>query len=442
MAKVSRAQDKNVTSGFGPQSGQRYTYESLPTRTSIRVIEWPRELVATTDLRCSLRFIDLDDPDRPEFSALSYTWGGYNGVEADDTEALESLYTNTIVCDGQLLRVTENAHRALCELRWRGRAHLFWVDAVCINQDDVEERNSQVALMGQIYASAVRAMVWLGDDDKAAEDVFNLAVRVVSRKDNDDRLIDVPRMDQEIELQRFFSLDPTEATVKALLSVVVFFARPWFQRLWVVQEAVMAKNLYVICGKHTYDWDALVRLAHMDYPLPLPKGTAIEDTARRGFRGLNQMRLISSMRHEHGLTDMVHKFGSRSSKEKFAATLGIMIAAFSDTLASDSRDRVFAPLAITNRLCHDELEGNNALGLLVPNYADTVETTFLKAALFILEQSPSLYILSLCRGSRTSLSSEIPTWVPDFRVRSVQRSISSLIPGHATIHWTPYRQCK
>ena len=97
------------------------------------------------------------------YHALSYTWG---------SNVLDHRITVVSGESQQTLPITENAHTALRHIRHSNSVRLLWVDAICINQQDVEERNDQVARMADIYKSAEKVIVWLGPE----EDDSNLAI--------------------------------------------------------------------------------------------------------------------------------------------------------------------------------------------------------------------------------------------------------------------------
>ena len=88
---------------------------------------------------------------RPGFEALSYTWG----------ESLHDEYVE--VQDLIRIPITDNLARALRRLRHRTRPRDLWIDAVCVDQKNLEERSLQVAYMGEIYKRASRVIIWLGD---------------------------------------------------------------------------------------------------------------------------------------------------------------------------------------------------------------------------------------------------------------------------------------
>ena len=127
---------------------------------------------------------------------------------------------------------------------------------------------------------------------------------------------------------------------------------------------------------------------------------------------------------------MLTKIDFRSATRKLSATLHTLIEILQYNLASDSRDRIFAPLALATHLCEPGLSVQ-----LQPRYDEPVEQVFLTAARYILEQSFSLNLLGLCKGWGPSLSFNMPTWVPDFRTMSRQKSISSQLIGHAGLHF-------
>ena len=90
-----------------------------------------------------MRRVSLDDENI--FEALSYTWG--------DASQHSALY-----CNGKILSITANLEKALRYLRYQTEPRTLWVDAVCINQADIEELNQQVALMRDVYTNASRVV--------------------------------------------------------------------------------------------------------------------------------------------------------------------------------------------------------------------------------------------------------------------------------------------
>ncbi|KAF7522297.1 hypothetical protein G7054_g12191 [Neopestalotiopsis clavispora] len=155
------------------------------------------------------------------YEALSYYWG-----------SPEKIHTIT-VGDGSL-QITRNLHTALQSLRDYYIERIIWIDAVCINQDDAEDKGRQVQLMAEIYAKASRVVVWLenttGDPEIDTEAYNNSAGALreieyfATRLSNGDT-------DEEV---------PTQAIVGLL-------HRAWFRRIWVLQEVAAARHILIKC---------------------------------------------------------------------------------------------------------------------------------------------------------------------------------------------------
>jgi hypothetical protein len=131
-----------------------FQYRSLQTTPQeFRLVQIQPGALASS-ISCTLRHAYLKDP--PSFEALSYAWG-------------DPRDTISIFLDGQTFSVTNSLESALRHLRWEDAVRTFWIDAICINQLDREERSQQVRFMSKLYTAAERTMVWLGpEDDDAA----------------------------------------------------------------------------------------------------------------------------------------------------------------------------------------------------------------------------------------------------------------------------------
>jgi hypothetical protein len=131
------------------------------------------------------------------YEALSYVWGSEDKPQS-------------IVVDDRNLNITQNLHVVLLRLQDYRFSRIIWVDAVCINQADVKEKEHQIPLMAEIYANASRVLVWLGD----IEDSGDRALRAICHAD-------------ESYAKRLSHTEPYRPQILKLLQ------RPWFQRIWV-----------------------------------------------------------------------------------------------------------------------------------------------------------------------------------------------------------------
>jgi Heterokaryon incompatibility protein (HET) len=123
----------------------------------------------TSDIHGKLHTFKLGGA--PPFAALSYTWG-------------DPALTSTIYLDGQPFLVRPNLHAALVILRMRllldyhthnkdDRLQFLWIDAICIDQENIQERSHQVNMMSSIYSSAFLVVVWLGELDETFGSLLN-----------------------------------------------------------------------------------------------------------------------------------------------------------------------------------------------------------------------------------------------------------------------------
>jgi hypothetical protein len=124
-------------------------HPTLTTPRSIRLLRLKGSM--REQLTCEIFEASLDDA--PSYEALSYAW---------DAQTLDQ----SIKCNGQSTLVTQNCKAALRQLRFSMFPRILWIDAICIDQTSLEERNQQIQLMGEIYKSAKQVLVWIGEGDK------------------------------------------------------------------------------------------------------------------------------------------------------------------------------------------------------------------------------------------------------------------------------------
>jgi hypothetical protein len=125
-------------------------------------------------LKCTLHRVSLQSVQAPSYEALSYTWGNENDKRA-------------IVVNGYLVDVTFNLYSALCRLRREDGTRVLWIDALCINQTDLDERAQQVRLMRNIYTMCDQTVIWIGEP---LEDLLPTWEMHWSGDEHDDESID------------------------------------------------------------------------------------------------------------------------------------------------------------------------------------------------------------------------------------------------------------
>lgn len=165
--------------------------------------------------------------DEQKYEALSWCWG----EEKED-------YALLIKEDGLIFRksVRKELALALKNLRRASRVRYLWVDAVCIDQSNPNERNHQVQMMSRIYTRAKQACIWLGEADEESEIAFKFI------------------RDEMKELRNFDNISSNEQYLQKWKALMSLMQRGWFFRRWVVQEIALARAATVYCGRNSIPW--------------------------------------------------------------------------------------------------------------------------------------------------------------------------------------------
>lgn len=350
----------------------------------------------------------------PIYNALSYVWGDL---------ASAGKLGNTIMIDGHEFPVTANLLSALRHLRppFGARPTIFWVDAVCINQEDLDERRQQVSMMRDIYASADRVVIWLGDADDESDGVFDALPTLAAQscpkgiEKIDERLSDTMR-----RCSGFFSALPDH--------------RPWFSRVWIIQELAMAKrDPLVACGWKSVSWSTFMKawkliaraiFAEMDmiHRKELRGDVTASDTSPIGqvdgpAEGEEETEILAKIKIDilDDLYKVVQSEGGETLRKLF------LIARSSE--ATDPRDRIYALLGL---LKPDTLDPRSK-GFIDVDYRKPAAAVYADAMAHIFSQGDGPYFLSsiflpgvgasaphIPSLPATTAQPDLLSWVPDF----------------------------
>jgi hypothetical protein len=212
---------------------------------------------------CELVTLPLDEI-ADKFDALSYVWG-------------DAVLKQMIDVNGISIPVTRNLEAALRRVRSTSHTDLLWVDAVCINQLDTPEKNFQVMRMKDIYSKSKEVLVWLGDatldlaDDSSSVEgavhAMNLLESIHSVALSNELASD-PDPEHMVLKGNVAFEDPQTVGLPAVhdeawTDLKHFFKRPWFSRVWIIQEVASARKACIIVGKSAkMEW-AHVNIAAM-----------------------------------------------------------------------------------------------------------------------------------------------------------------------------------
>ncbi|KAM5366082.1 hypothetical protein ACJZ2D_010687 [Fusarium nematophilum] len=346
------------------------------------------EVLAESNYQISTSFqrVSLTDPALPAFVALSYVWGDLN-----DTLPLS-------VSEGTV-QVTRNLHEILECLSSANFTDLLWIDALCINQNDLSERAAQVALMGEIYSRASYVLAFLSP----LSGPYHLGLSFLEQAAADAEL------HYEPSLSPHNAVDGLNASSGLLRdSLIAFFAAPWWTRVWTVQEFVLAKRVVFKCGDRELD-AGIVRQAFDNLASHERKCCW---AARRAADGNARGFLDYPSEANGGLTVFaatlrINNLNTFVKTEVFGALdfLGA-ISLFRTRQCTDPRDRVFG-------LSGFYKEQQDAMPA---DYTLSTATIYQNLAMAVIERSQTLDVLShvLHGPSFQRRTTGLPSWVPDW----------------------------
>ena len=321
-----------------------------------------------------------------------------------------------IGCSGYSLLVTANCEAALRELRHPSETTKLWIDSICIDQarDAVKERNTQVALMGEIYKCAKRVVVWLGQSDIRIRVALDLVMQIASSPDGhtaQDRWQSQRRWRekaQEIsnsesmrlrlrgDLTSLFSDDAPEVKRESEDPLNALFQRSWFHRMWTVQEATLSwlDRIELRCGNIQMPWKYLVITVDALQVVGYKWGRWKEAMSLQ-----YQLTIYLTGQRYLGVKESLDDNSSDPHNDPLLFSILINARRKKST---DDRDKVFALYGLLK-----ELE----IPFPAPDYSRPVEDVYREAVISCMNYDKNLYILYHAPSDRRR--DGLPSWVPD-----------------------------
>ncbi|KAK5100735.1 hypothetical protein LTR24_000881 [Lithohypha guttulata] len=332
-----------------------------------------------TIVACDIKICSLFDEGHPRYEAVSYAWSHVKGE-------------GVILVSGDRTIVPAATEEALRNLRYLDRPRTLWLDAICIDQENTEERNQQVALMHEIYKKTTRTVVWLGKADEstvgAIDTIKLIHNQMCAETDYGKKLREVLYGQANI-FQYSTTPLPEGCDFTALRS---FLRRTWFGRLWVVHEVALGPCGIVYCGEHEISLIDLMRTAiwiqHKQHQLPFDLDK--EDGM------LNASYMSAHVDHDQGW------FSADHGKKPFLADL---LRYFRPFGVSEARDIVWAA------------SGQPLPSSLTPRYQKPLREVLRDTTRVAIQESGDLWILRYVDHEVVSVSSNmpdetVPSWVP------------------------------
>ena len=367
-------------------------------------------------ISCTIAHVSLSHA--PEYTALSYAWG-------------DPKQTIPILMDGAIFMATINLEAALRHLRLPDKPLVLWIDALCINQDNNLEKNEQLEQMRQIYQQSSAVIAWLGPEADNSDvtlrwieeygrrsfqsgigNTTELRLQTLLKKhDRDENSI-------EDEKLRDFLKDLKEALTVAKLEqtglyvgLIKLFQRPYWSRIWVVQELSSAAKLLFRCGESTVSDETL------NHALRLLRNFA----QYQNFKGGNNTHIAHSQAYPLLAIDTSNPINLLKFR-RYPGPFPIihLLRSFRRFQATDPRDKLFALLGISRDA--------ESLGLY-PDYRKSSDEVYTGLSRTLIQHG-YLEIMALCEFPKNI--ENLQSWVLDWSLqptrsplqqRSLNRSV-------------------
>lgn len=326
---------------------------------------------------CELIPVSLDSLPGP-YTAVSYRW--------DDVTT--SSGQHRVPCGNGKFLVLGKTLYSILEYFSKGGSggggpSLVWIDALCINQNDMEEKSHQVGMMRDIYSYANQVLVWFG----APTVISDVAIDTVWKLECFFRRVDAQEPAAMETMARYRVMNFVRAPV-SWQNLGKFLQREWFQRIWIIQEVVAGAQVVMVCGKQKIPWETF------SYVMTKISHHGLHDLLKQDNTtpwGLLNTVLIQELREIR----LQGKY----------LPLHFMLSSTLEFKASDWRDKVFALLGIATGSDHEAVN---------PDYTKLPQEVYTLTAGHLLTQSPDLFILSAAGIGRPRSFPDLPSWVPDW----------------------------
>ncbi|KAE9378320.1 HET-domain-containing protein [Stipitochalara longipes BDJ] len=379
-----------------------YQYEKMPIGKWIRLL---RLFPGVSDEQIQLELFTTELDSAPPYEAISYCWGDPNDQQ-------------DIICCGQTMSITRSLYTGLKCFRDPEHARILWADAICINQSNDDEKGVQVTMMGDVYDHAFRVLVWLGDASiENAKEAFNLIRKINEYIESQiveselvvdpwKAILEVPKL---VDRKRLFQTDSQSQALRNLLS------RPWFYRLWVLQEVALATSVCVFYGSLSINFSEVVLVG-----LILSLHSELQD-------GFHTGRLVDAFQdifttyakantwiQEKAILSYSRNYISQNSTVSFIQ----IVQTGARFQASNPLDHIYAFLG------HPTAKSKNGdSGMFEANYSLTIEEATQRLVEWLYERDHRLDFLCDVSHHNPSELQHFPSWMPKFYGASKDLSI-------------------
>ncbi|KAI9157896.1 heterokaryon incompatibility protein-domain-containing protein [Paramyrothecium foliicola] len=324
-------------------------------------------------VRCELRVVSMVDS--PSYEVVSYLWG----------PATRGL---TVILEGVPMVVTDNLYSALTHIRYPDKERIIWVDALSINQSDVQEKTQQVRMMGTIYEGSQQCLVWVGEVPDDDDEIPSYTLQDAQAALNMISLLAASDTEQTLP-SCLNTRDGRKGAVRAIRGMMLF-GNKWWQRIWTVQEAVLPKKKTIVWRTLSISWDTCVEAAWgLMYPSEHQRRIIV---------------LLSPELYSFSINEFITPFLSLHLTQEEALRRPLLTAhRWRYRIATDPRDKVYG-----------------LMGLFMPTQLPSIDcdyslptaTVFTRFTLDLLHSEGTLSPLIGLRGEPHATPG-LPTWALD-----------------------------
>jgi hypothetical protein len=332
----------------------------------------------------------------PKYYALSYVWG-------------DAKVTKNILVNGKSFAATINLVAALEALATRFSETAFiWVDAICINQTDIDEKISQVGMMSTIFRNAKLIIAWLGPEEENSNDVIAILQEVVEKIGSPiNTSVDVLSTPASHRLLNRLKEQAPDTTLLALYLgrandfLALFTERPFWTRAWIFQELALARNVTFICGQASFDYNHIGALSVWLTSLPrTAKPKSVSWVTWTGLRSTIEQTFTTAMRPYYFKLRTIAKSKGDLPPKGATSDFWEILQDTTCHLCTDSRDKVYSLLGLAK------------IGMQA-DYTKSTAEVFYDIATIMVGNIPLHEWLSLATDSMDGII-RVPTWVIDW----------------------------
>ncbi|TVY17500.1 Heterokaryon incompatibility protein 6, OR allele [Lachnellula arida] len=351
--------------------------------------------VGTVPTRYALSMDDLTTP--VWYTALSYTWGA-------------PVFDRDIECNGYEKMITASLDAALRNLRKKDRSVVMWIDQICIDQENNEEKQQQIPLMAKIYRHALNTAIWIGDPSPGSDSAMRFLENIYVRLQFIENDID------PADFERMSLPKPDSEIWQALWDLL---SRPWFTRLWIIQEVILSEDARVVCGDSFITWDQLALACIQLSTCGISRWLQLNfsDSAVSSGRGDVCQLAVQ-------LDAMKMACTSNSARDLFS-----LLIISRNAQCYDSRDKIYGLLGVCSKRDSSAVRTSYA-----PDF--TAAQLYQDMAVYYLSTGSHGGLLTIVLTSVDHDSSDLPSWVPDWRRprRTTALGCSESTPGAQSIY--------